>query len=197
MNAPLAPLLLLLPCPVDCSTCYGQKLSMRSILVGKSKDRTIKALRERIDKLCASKDSSHGGLAALQVPRLGAARGVLAWGTGHPQPRQEHLHQGLGYLDERGRGASSGHLQCMVHKAAQDYFAKWPTANLPRHSLVLRRHRRGTRKFDYQIPNLRDLPRVQAWRCKASVTSLIDDTVNPLLFEAPAALEKIAEPTSE
>ena len=84
----------------------------------------------------------------------------------------------------------------MVHKAAHGYFAKRQWQNyldtlLPFGGID------ETRKFDYQIPKLRDLPRVQAWRCKASATYLIDDTVNPLLFEGPAALEKIAELASE
>ena len=35
---------------------------LRSILIGKSRGRTIRALRERIDKLCASKDSRTEGL---------------------------------------------------------------------------------------------------------------------------------------
>lgn len=46
----------------DWLSFYTAKLTLRAVLVGKSKGRTIRAMKVRVDKLCESKDTRTMGL---------------------------------------------------------------------------------------------------------------------------------------
>lgn len=175
--------------PGDWPTYYRQKLPFRAILVGKSKGRTIRAMRERCNALLAQKTTRTEGLILQKY--LEQCKRVNVWRGGqalHGLSEQEYDSDIRLYIDN-GVILPAIICQNMVARASGHYSTQrdWKAYLLT----VLPFGSLGEASFDYQRPMLKDLPRVLQWRIQASITAVCDDFINQFLFEGPSAAAKV------
>ena len=173
----------------DWTSYYRESLSLRSVLVGKSKGRTIKALRERVDKLCASKETRTEGLTLSryhdQVKR------ACAWRGGHTifGMTDETFKQDLDMFSANGVVLPADICECLVTKASQTHSVN---RNWKQFLETVLPFGGDPAKFDCRFPRLRDLPRLPGWLLKASAAALFDEVLNPILFEEQVGSGKAA-----
>ena len=165
--------------PGDWLAVWQGRLPLRALWVGQPKGRSVKALRDRVDTLCANKDTrSQGILLGEFAKRVGIA---AKWRGGAivMSLSDAELESDLNALGDVVYTADIG--QALVARATQRAIAEKQYDQLVDLSVPF--HSGEQVKFDPASPRLHALPRTVHWKLACYRNSFIHELVCSMVFE--------------
>lgn len=151
----------------------------------------MKALRERIEKLCASSSSRAEGLALQRYHDLVNATVVWRGGRSVANLPDDIFQRDLQMFVNEGVVLPAYLCQVLVNKAASEYAALLQWDKYLDTILPFGGSENSVGSFDYMNPQLKSLPKLKKWRMRASMTTLLTDTVAPMLYEGQASMNRL------
>ena len=163
---------------------WQRKLSLRAVLTGRPKGRSVKALRERCTSLIADPESRATGLLLQEfLERVELAR---RWRGGQAVVGLSYakLEEGLGVFELEKVIVPADIAGALVQRAAerlrtQRNWLEWARIMMP----FSDQESNALVTFKPREPRLRDLPKVAAFRCSAFTHALVEKNLIPMLLE--------------
>ena len=176
----------------DWNSHWRQRLSLRSVLVGRPKGRTEKALRERVITLCENKATRPQGILLQEYHNK--VKRAMAWRGGSvvQSLSDQVLHQDLDMFASESCLLPAVVGQALVARKAASHVTerKWEDF----FDTIMAFTPDGTTSDDFnpKLPLLSQLPRVMKFKLQTMQTAILTDVISPMLFEGSASLPALS-----
>ena len=156
---------------------WQRKLPVRDVLVGKPKGRSIKGLRDRVDKLHSRSSTRSEGAALQEYLKAVTIAHEMRGGAGVQGVSQEVLESKIAMLDHYIKVYPAELAQHLLERRRHVFKAEQSWEQYVRVLLPW-----GDLKFHARTPTMASLPRVLGWKIRCFFKCVFEEAFCPLLY---------------